>query len=311
MAANVGVTPESSAQIPSSTQSPGRRRLSRNAWAYLFVAPYALLLAALGLGPAGYAIYLAFTKVEGGFAGLANFRQAWDDYRFAPAFVHAFTYVGIWVGSLVVFVVGLALLLFRRSRATSAGFRVLYYLPAAFAGAASVLVWLFMLSPSVSPISTLLHLLNRDSLASVLAPGDLPIVFALIAFWTGAGAWILIMIGGLNNISRDLTDAARIDGASSLQQAVFIELPLLRKWIAYMVILAFAGGTQLFVEPQLVGAASLGLVSPWWSPNQLAYVYAFQQGNFSVSAAISVELLILGLICAAIIIVSTRLFAID
>jgi multiple sugar transport system permease protein len=314
MPSEVEATPALStpaAPSPDVTMLPGRGRRPQTYHAYLFVAPYAIMLAALGVAPAGYAAYLAFTKVDGGFAGLGNFTQASADYRFAPAFIHAFTYVGIWVGSLLVFVVGLALLLFRRGRVSSGAFRVLYYLPGAFAGAASVLVWLFMLSPSVSPVATFLHLLDRDSLASVLAPGDLPIVFALIAFWTGAGAWILVMIGGLNNIPRELTDAARIDGANSLQQALFIELPLLRKWIAYMVILAFAGGTQLFVEPQLVGAASLGLVSQWWSPNQLAYVYAFQQGNFSVAAAISVELLLLGMICAAIIIVSTRLFAID
>jgi multiple sugar transport system permease protein len=269
------------------------------------------MLAALGVGPAVYAVYLAFTTTDGEFAGFSNFREAAEDYRFVPAFKHAFTFVAIWIVLLVVFVVGLALLLFRRSRATSSTMRSLYYLPGAFAGAASVLVWLFMLSPSVSPVAGILHLLDRDSLASVLAPSDLPIVFAIIAFWTGAGAWILVMIGGLNNIPRDLTDAARIDGCNSFQQARFVEVPHLRKWIAYMVILAFAGGTQLFVEPQLVGAASLGLVSPWWSPNQLAYIYAFQQGNFSLAAAISVELLILSLICAAIVVTSTRLFTID
>lgn len=44
---------------------------------------------------------------------------------------------------------------------------------------------------------------------------------------------------------------------------------------------ASAGGTQLFVEPQLLQTASLGRVSPTWSPNQLAYVYAFLQGDFN------------------------------
>jgi multiple sugar transport system permease protein len=307
----VGLSPEVTTPAAARPQRLSGPRSSQRLYAYLFVAPYVVMLAAFGVGPAIYAVYLAFTHTSGGFAGLENFKQAADDYRFAPAFRHAFTFVGIWVGLLVFFVVGLALLLFRRSRTTSTTIRILYYLPGAFAGAASVLVWLFMLSPSVSPVSSLLHFLGRDSLATVLAPGNLPTVFAIIAFWTAAGAWILIMIGGLNNIPRDLTDAARIDGCNSWQQARFVELPFLRKWIAYMVILAFAGGTQLFVEPQLVGAASLGLVSQWWSPNQLAYVYAFLQGNFSVSAAISVELLVIGLVCAVVVIVSTGLFKID
>jgi multiple sugar transport system permease protein len=278
---------------------------------YLFVLPYTLMLLALGVGPAGYAIYLAFTHVSGDFAGFSNFVQAADDYRFYPAFQNAFKYVAIWVLLLVVFVIGLALLLFRRPPSVSASLRVVYFLPGAFAGAASVLVWLFMLDPAVSPLGGLLNLLDLDSLTRVLEPGQLPFVFAIIAFWTGAGGWILVMTGGLNNIPRELTEAARIDGCNSLQRALYIELPLLRKWIAYMVILSFAAGTQLFVEPQLVMAASLGVVPPWWSPNQLAYLYAFQQGDFQVAAAIAVELLIAGLICAAVIIKRTGLFDIE
>ena len=292
------------------TGAPAPQR-TRGAHPYLFVLPYTLMLLAFGVGPAGYAIYLAFTHVTGGFAGLANFTQAADDYRFFPAFIHAFKFVAIWVVLLLVLVVGLALLLFRRAQSVSTTFRVLYYLPGAFTGAASVLVWLFMLDPAVSPVASLLHLFHRESLTSMLEPGQLPFVFAIIAFWTGAGGWILVMIGGLNNIPRDLTDAARIDGCNSLQRAIYVELPLLRKWIAYMVILAFAGGTQLFVEPQLVQAASLNVVPPWWSPNQLAYLYAFQMGNFQVSAAIAVELLMVGLICAAVVVTRTGLFDIE
>ncbi|MDQ4096905.1 MAG: sugar ABC transporter permease, partial [Actinomycetota bacterium] len=64
-------------------------------------------------------------------------------------------------------------------------------------------------------------------------------------------------------------------------------------------ILAFAGGTQLFVEPQLVGTASFGQVPDDWSPNQLSYQYAFVAGDFNGAAAIAVVLLVLSLGCAA------------
>jgi multiple sugar transport system permease protein len=295
---------------------PGRRVARRTRAAprrrtYLFLLPYLPFLLVFGVGPAVYTFYLALTHAGGGFAGLANFTQTFDDYRFGPAFVHAFTFVGIWILMLVVLVVGLALLIFRRGRVSSSTLRVLYYLPGAFVGAASVLVWLFLLDPPVSPVSPLYRLLHRESFASVITPGALPLIFALIAFWTGAGGWVLVMIGGLNNISREVSDAAVIDGCNSFQRAVYIELPLLRKWIAFMAILAFAGGTQLFVEPQLVGAASLGVVPPWWSPNQLAYTYAFQQANFNGSAAIAVELLMIGCVCAALVVLRTGLFDVE
>ncbi len=75
-----------------------------------------------------------------------------------------------------------------------------------------------------------------------------------------------------------------------------------------MVILSFATGTQLFVEPQLVNQASLGLVPDTWSANQLAYQEAFRYGDFNAAAAIAVDLLVIGLVAAVLIVVRTGLF---
>jgi multiple sugar transport system permease protein len=137
------------------------------------------------------------------------------------------------------------------------------------------------------------------------------VIFVLIAFWTGAGGWIVVTYGALNNIPDEVLEAARVDGAGFWQSAWHIQIPLIRKWIVYMAILAFASGTQLFVEPQLLQTASLGRVTPTWSPNQLAYVYAFQRGDFNGAAAASIFLLALGLICAGILVTRSGLFKAD
>jgi multiple sugar transport system permease protein len=205
-------------------------------------------------------------------------------------------------------VVGLALLLHGRANRVSSAFRFVFYIPGALAGASSVLVWLFMLDPSVSPGSFLLHLFGSDLFVESIAPGKLPYVFALIAFWTGAGGWIVVMYGALNTIPHELEEAARIDGAGHLMIAFRLKLPLIRKWIAYMVILAFATGTQLFVEPQLVNQASLGMVPDTWSSNQLAFQMAFRYGDFNAAAAISFDLIAIGLVAAALIVQRTGLF---
>jgi len=106
-------------------------------------------------------------------------------------------------------------------------------------------------------------------------------------------------------------EAATIDGAGMWRAAWHIQIPMIRKWIAHMAILAFAGGTQLFVEPQLLRTASLGRIDPTWSPNQLAYVYAFQHGDFNGAAAISLVLLVLGLLCAGLLVTRSGLFKAD
>jgi multiple sugar transport system permease protein len=287
------------------------RRLSGRA-GYGFVAAYVVLLVAFGVVPTVYAIYFAVTDSTDNFTGLSNFATAASDFRFASAVGHVALYLVFWLVALVVFVVALALLLHRlAARTASRALRFLYYIPGALAGAASVLVWLFMLDPAVSPVSFLLRGLGFDTFGQVIAPEHLPVLFTLVAFWTGAGGWIVVMYGALNTISPEVLEAARIDGAGGWHTAWRIQIPLLRKWIVYMVILAFAGGTQLFVEPQLLSQASVGVAGRDYSLNQLSYDFAFQNNDVNTAAAISVELLVVSLVVASVFVTRSRFFDAD
>ena len=294
---------------PSVRLEATRKRGLHRARGASFVLLYLPFLLAFGVAPMAYALILAFTNASGAWTGLSNFVRTEADFRFIPAAVNILVYTGVWLGTLVVFVVGLTLLLHSRANRVSSTFRFLFYIPGALAGAASVLVWLFMLDPIVSPFAWVLdHLLGSQLFIESIEPAKLPFVFAVIAFWTGAGGWIVVMYGALNTIPNDLEEAARIDGAGPFTIALRLKLPLMRKWIAYMVILSFATGTQIFVEPQIVNQASLGLVSPTWSSNMLAYQFAFRYGDFNGAAAISVDLLVIGLVAAVLIVTRTQLF---
>ncbi|MEV4313676.1 sugar ABC transporter permease [Actinocrispum sp. NPDC049592] len=301
----------------SSLSTPdGRAAARRVRWpgraGHGFVAAYATLLVAFGVVPTAYAIYFAFTDAGANFAGLRNFVTAASDFRFAAAVGHVALYLLFWLAALVVFVVALALLLHRlAARGLSRALRLLYYLPGALAGAASVLVWLFMLDPAVSPVSFLLRAFGFGTFGEVIAIDHLPVLFTLIAFWTGAGGWIVVMYGALNTISPEVLEAARIDGAGGWSTAWRIQIPLLRKWIVYMVILAFAGGAQLFVEPQLLSQASVGVAGRDYSLNQLSYDFAFQNNNVGTAAAVSVELLVVGLVVAGVFVTRSRFFDAD
>jgi multiple sugar transport system permease protein len=279
---------------------------------YLFVSGYAILLVAFGIFPTLYAVYLSLTNDRGQFAGLNQFITVVQDYRFGPAFTNIIVYLVMWLVILVALTVVVAVILRSRMKpGLSAVFRFLFYIPGALAGVASVLVWLFMLDPGVSPVSGLLNAMGYSTFSQVIAPQNLPVIFVFIAFWTGAGGWIVVMYGALNNIPDEILEAARMDGAGPWKSAWFIQIPMISKWIAYMTILAFAAGTQLFIEPQLLQAASLGRLNPTWSPNQLAYVLAFQFGNFNEAAAVSIFLLVIGLVGAGILVTRSGLFKAD
>ena len=271
-----------------------------------------VLLLAFGIGPMLYALYLAFTKA-GAFVGLDNFVKVFGDFRFFPAVQHVSAFVAIWLVSLIVFVLLLALVVHSvRVRWLSATSRFLFYIPGALAGSASVMLWLFMLDPSVSPVAVVLNQFGFTSFIQTVALGNLPVIFTVIAFWTGAGGWIIIMYGALNTISPDVMEAARIDGAGPVKIAWYIQIPLLRKWIAYMAIISLAAGIQLFVEPKILSLASRGVVPKDYSLNQLAYVFAFgSQADFNGSAAISILLLVVAMGLAAFFVFRGGLFERD
>ena len=280
--------------------------------AYVFCSGYVLLLLVFGVLPMIFALYLSFTK-SGQFVGLDNYVKAVGDFRFWPAVQHVAAFLVIWVVTLTVLVTLLALIVHAvRVRWLSSTARFLFFIPGAFAGAASVMLWLFLLNPSVSPVSFVLKWFGYTSFVQAIDLNNLPLIFTVVAFWTGAGGWIIIMYGALNNISDEIMEAARCDGASAIKTAWYIQLPLIRKWIAYMVVISVAVGTQLFAEPKILAQASRNQIPKHYSLNQLAYVTAFgPQADFNGSAAISMMLLVVAAGLAAFFVFRGGLFERD
>jgi multiple sugar transport system permease protein len=144
-----------------------------------------------------------------------------------------------------------------------------------------------------------------------ISPAHLPVIFAIIAFWSGAGGWIVVMYGALNSIPTEVMEAARVDGAGAVRTALHIQLPMMRKWISYMAVISLAAGTQLFVEPTVLSQASQGVVPVDYSLNQLAYQYAFKQTDNNGAAAIAVMLLVVCVVLSVFFVIRGGLFERD
>jgi len=283
--------------------------MNRSRISYAFVSGYVLLALAFGVLPTLYALRMSVTTADGAFAGIENFSRVIDDFRFWPAVQHVAAFVAIWLVALLVLVTVLALLVHQIGvRWLSSAVRFVYYIPGALAGASAVVLWLFVLDPTVSPVSAVLRAFGFDSFVQTISPGNLPVIFAVMAFWTGAGGWIVVMYGALNSIPHEVLEAARIDGAGVVRTALHIQLPMLRKWISYMAIISLAAGTQLFVEPRVLSQASHGVVPNDYSLNQLAYLFAFKQQDLNGSAAIAVMLLVVSLSLSVFFVVRGGLF---
>ncbi|QOR70481.1 sugar ABC transporter permease [Ruania alkalisoli] len=297
------------------TDRPSGRSVTRGqaTAGYVLSSLYVLLFVAFAFLPAVYAVYLAFVRPEGGFAGFGNFITVATDFRYVATFKNLGVYALVFLVPTLVISIGLALLLHGRRPGVASTFRVIYYLPHSVIGVAAVLLWLFLLTPRVSPIGGLLESLGMEQFYDVVRPGNpasLAVLFAIIAVWT-SGQGILLMFAALSSVPQEVEEAASIDGANAWQMVWHIKLPLLRKWVAYLLITSVAASTQLFAEPQLMSAVTNGAVGTNFSPLQLAYTFAYQYGNFPASAALSIQLLLLGLGGAVLVVKKTGMFRVE
>jgi len=299
--------------------SSSRRRQNRQTVeAYLFLLPYILFMLAFGLGPGIYAFLISFADFSTGVpryfaAGIKNYLTVFKDQRFNFTFTNIGEFLLISVPVGIALVVLLALLLHMRPGRVASTLRTLYFIPGAAVGPAVVLLVIFMLTPSVSPFGFLLKSIGLGAFNDIITPASLPFIFLIMGFFVGAGMWIVIQYGALEGISTEVMEAATMDGCNEWQKALYIKLPLIQPYIIYQFILIFAGNVQLFVEPQLLGNqtyihANVPLV---WSPNQLAYSFAFDLGNFGASAALALIMLIIGLGASYLMVRWTGFFNMD
>ncbi|MEY9841140.1 carbohydrate ABC transporter permease [Streptacidiphilus sp. EB103A] len=290
-----------------------RKRTARRAGT-AFVLPYAAFLLVFGIVPLVYGVYESFVVTSpfgGDSMGLDNWTNVVSDYRLAPAMEHIVVYLVVFLPLLLLTVVSLALLVHARRGRFGAVMRFVYYLPGAVTGSASVLMWIFMISPTYGPFRGVLTAIGVHADSDIIGSGWLPLLLTAMAVEAGAGGWIVILYGALQSIPDEVLEAARIDGANGWQQALHIKLPMVRKYLAFIVITSFAGGSQLFVEPQLLYTVSNAAMPKTWSPNQLSYAYATDELSFGRASVLSLLLMAMGLAAALYVIYRTKFYQAD
>jgi multiple sugar transport system permease protein len=276
---------------------------------WVMFSPYLFLLVAFGLIPVVMAVlevpHESRVNPDGGWDA---FKIVLQDFRFLPAVGHVLGFMAIFVPTTIVFVIAMALMLDVNPTAWKKWLRMAYIVPASVSGAVAVLVWYALLQPAFSPIKEPLSWVGLTTSDQIWQTKNLVYIFAAMAFFAIAGNWILIQFGSLQSISGEVIEAARVDGCSALQIALRIKLPLIKKYIVYMGVLIFAGGLQIFVEPQLIDGGIYSGIAEAWSLDQLSFELAFTSGDFGGASALSLMLLVPSLLGALIVIFKTDMF---
>jgi multiple sugar transport system permease protein len=274
----------------------------------VFVAPAVILLAIFLLVPIGYTVWLSLraSRVTGDGLGLRHeVFVAFDNYTSvltAPDYVHGLLRM-LGYGAIVVPVMlGLALLfalLLDVPRVRLARFaRISIFLPYAVPGVIASLLWGFLYLPGVSPIRDAAGALSLP-VPDLLSPSTVLFSVANIGIWGGVGFNMIVLFTALRGIPPELYDAARVDGASEVQIALRVKVPLITPALVMAGVFAIIATLQVYNEPATLAPLS-DSISSTWVPLMAIYRDAFVNNDIYSAAAASVVLALGTLVVSAV-----------
>ncbi|MGG3283023.1 carbohydrate ABC transporter permease [Paenibacillus solani] len=263
----------------------------------LYVLPALLVIMAVVYIPIILTAYYGLNKWNGigamTFIGFDNYQALLTDGKFWDSAWHSLLLAVFSAASLLIY---LAVAMVLASKIKGANlFRKIYLIPMLLSSVAIAQLWLRIYHPTNGIVNSFLESIGITNPPAWLAEPSL-VLFALFIpiLWQYAGFYILIYYAALKNIPASLEEAAKIDGATSLQIAFRIKLPLIMEVIKVTIVLAVVGSLKYF---------DLIFVMTDGGPNgasevMASYMYhtAFRAYDFGYGSAIGFFLLVICLI---------------
>lgn len=246
---------------------------------YLFLLPFLILSAIFTLGPMLYVFWISFHEMSflnisnRVFVGMDNYSDILQDEAFSQAILNNLKLILIAVPLVILISLGLAVLLNSKIKFKSF-FRSAYYFPYIVSPVAMgvIIVQLF------AKDNFLVKLLAKAGLEEVSWHTAMPYAFGLVVLivvWSQMGFYMVLYLSGLQNISGEYYEAARMDGATKWQQFCYITLPLLHYTTYLVVFMCILSVLQIFDQPYVIsttGGASAG--SPGYGTlTMVMYIY--------------------------------------
>ena len=278
--------------------------------AYLFLAPDFLgLLVFVGL-PMLMALTIGFFDVNGfgtfTFIGVDNYRRMMADPLFWQCLKVTATYVVLLVPALYVTGLGLALLVQRTNRVNAIA-RSMFFAPQVVSLVVIAVIWQLMSSDKIGIIARLFSSIGLGGVSLLGDPSLALYAVVLISVWFLMGFYMLIFLGGLQDIPKEYYEAARIDGATNIQGFWYITLPMLRPtsfFVLLVSLVAAVAGSQAF---DLIYVMTKGGPA---NSTQVAIVYIYQQAfhysAFGYAAAMASILVVILLALTALLFALTH-----
>ena len=256
------LAPPRAAAAKPTQNAPERYPHTKPAW--LFLAPFAVFFVLFLVWPVIYMIITSFFNTSvvkpglGGFAGLGNYRRMLGRQEFWDAMWHTLQFTLYTVPPLVVLAFLFAILA-NRVRRGQGFLRSVFFVPYILPSATIGLIWAFIFTPATGLFAQIQTWLGVDSPTPVLGDPTLAMVgIALATVWWTIGFNFILYLAALQDIPRELYEAAATDGASTWHQIRYITIPLLSKTTSLVVLLQIIASLKIFDQVYLLTSGGPG-----------------------------------------------------
>ncbi|MBO0124474.1 carbohydrate ABC transporter permease [Agrobacterium sp. OT33] len=288
--------------VSTAARAKSRPRLSkadrRMIWrGLMFAAPASLLLLAIYIVPMLVLAGFSVTDYQLGalttrFVGLGNFVKAFQDPVFLRALTNTAIYAVIVIPFGVFLALGVALLVYNRKR-SRAFWEVAYFLPVTATLVAMATVWQFLLHPSLGPVNAAIKWLGFEPVAFLSNPVLLIPTMALIGIWQVLGFNMVLFLAGLTAISKDLHEAARLDGAKNpIDRFLTVTWPMLGPTTMFVVVTTSISAFKVFETVAVLTKGRFGSETLLFD----LYLEGFEYSNTGYAAALTVIFLAIVLV---------------
>ena len=273
----------------------------RNLTGWAFLLPAALLIFVFCFYPMVQALILSFQKGTGSAvqpAGFANYARIVKDATFQQCLFNTIFYFLIQVPIMLILALILAQLLNSPDIKGKGIYRTMIFLPCATSLVSYSMIFksLFANDGLVNRVLSTVGIPTVDWFQNAWAARWV-IVIALVWRWTGYN--MVFYLAGLQNIDYSIYEAARIDGASPLQQFIHLTIPLLKPTILLTAIMSTSGTLQLFDESVNLTAGGPGKATMTLT-HYIFNISFVETPKFNYAAALSVFILVVVAVLSAI-----------
>ncbi|MGW0802773.1 carbohydrate ABC transporter permease [Nonomuraea sp. NPDC002799] len=228
---------------------PARRRRLIELTGWGFVLPATLVIVGLSLFPAVWALLLSLRDGDlltgGDFVGLGNYADLLGDTELAAAAGHTLLYSVLFVPGSVA--LGLVLALALNLRIRLIGFyRTCFFVPYVVSAAATGILANFVFDPDFGIVNAGLKVLGLPAMGFLQDPGQAMLTLVLISLWGGVGMPAVVYLAAVQDIPRELVEAAKVDGGAGRHVLRHVVLPQLRPATVFLLIWQTITALQLF-----------------------------------------------------------------